>query len=246
MDGTKLISLRWLIFPGCHRQRGERGACTSAAPRRSTTASSISRNRPTGHATSWGSAIWLMRCATWTWKSGASSTPSTLIRVATGPFLSSPPTTAAAASPKRAHEAYHRHYTVPFFVRAPGIPARTDLYTLLANRANPGTNRTDYATQPQPIAIRRSNLALSLMGLPPIPDHSSCPFATPDISLRIAHFEGDSFWPDPSHALKVCDALAGHPMADHHRRDHRQRHHQVFAFTNATDVPVRYFRLKKQ
>ena len=98
-------------------------------------------------------------------------------------------------------EAFHiNNYTIPFFLRAPGIAGATDLYDLFSNRANPGTNRTDYTTQPQPIRNGDgSNLALCLMGLPPIPGSFMMPtFATPAVTLRIARFNGQIsvFWAD--------------------------------------------------
>ena len=98
-------------------------------------------------------------------------------------------------------EAHHiSNYTIPFFVRAPGIPGGTDLYQLFSNRADPGTNRIDYTVQPQPIRNGDgSNLALSLMDLPPIPGSFMVPtFAA--ITLRIARFNGQVavFWADPN------------------------------------------------
>jgi predicted AlkP superfamily pyrophosphatase or phosphodiesterase len=65
---------------------------------------------------------------------------------------------------------YLENYTIPFFLWGPGIPGGTDLYTLFANRENPGTKRTEYTTVPQPIRNGDGgNLALSLLGLPFIP-----------------------------------------------------------------------------
>jgi len=62
-------------------------------------------------------------------------------------------------------------YTVPVYVRGPGALPGTDLYQLnTQSRRNPGLARPDYAASPQPIRNGgTSNLALSLLGLPPIP-----------------------------------------------------------------------------
>jgi hypothetical protein len=61
-------------------------------------------------------------------------------------------------------------YTTPFFLWGPGITPAADLYSLFANRSDPGTNRLDYNALPQPLRDGDSpNLALALLGLPPIP-----------------------------------------------------------------------------
>lgn len=61
-------------------------------------------------------------------------------------------------------------YTIPFIVSAPGIKAGADLYALNQGlRQNPGTARIGL-TGPQPIRGHDAgNLALDLLGLPPIP-----------------------------------------------------------------------------
>jgi len=68
------------------------------------------------------------------------------------------------------------NYTIPLFVWGPGIPAGVDLHSLFSNRADPGTGRPDYNATPQPMRNGdTANLALSLLGLPPIPGSSILP-----------------------------------------------------------------------
>jgi hypothetical protein len=110
--------------------------------------------------------------------------------------------------------ASHRlNYTIPFFLKAPGIPGGVDLYTLFTNRGSPGTNRTDYSTNPQPIRNGDgSNLALSLLGLPPIPGSFFVPvLKSTEVALRVARFEGQVslFWADANaeYQLQVADEV---------------------------------------
>ncbi len=69
-------------------------------------------------------------------------------------------------------------YTVPVFAWGPGFPAGTDIHTLFSNRADPGTNRLDYNAQWQPLRNGDTgNLALSVLGLPPIPGSFMLPLS---------------------------------------------------------------------
>jgi len=63
------------------------------------------------------------------------------------------------------------NYTIPLFAAGPGIPAGTELYSLNDGvREDPGGGRPDYAASTQPVRNGGSaNLALSLLGLGPVP-----------------------------------------------------------------------------
>ena len=70
----------------------------------------------------------------------------------------------------------YKNFAVPLFVWGAGIPSGIDLYSLFANRGNPGTNRLSYNATPQPLRNGDvGNLSLALLGLPPIPGSSMIP-----------------------------------------------------------------------
>ena len=79
-------------------------------------------------------------------------------------------------------------YTIPLIVWGGGFAPGTDLYSVFANRADPGTNRLDYNAVWQPLRNGDTgNLALMLLGLPPIPGSTMIPmFPThsPALSVR--------------------------------------------------------------
>lgn len=60
-------------------------------------------------------------------------------------------------------------YTIPAFLWGPQIPAGADFYALLTNRYDPGDTRPDYTAPLQPLRNGDTgNLALELLGLPPV------------------------------------------------------------------------------
>ena len=149
-------------------------------------------------------------------------------------------------------EAYHiTNYTVPFFLRAPGIAGGTDLYQLFANRADPGTNRTDYTTQPQPIRHGDgSNLALSLMALPPIPGSFMVPVFATSPALRIARSNGQValFWPDAAdefelEAAEIIPATQWVPIISGIEVSDTTK---IYTIPDASLTAMRYFRLRKR
>lgn len=99
------------------------------------------------------------------------------------------------------------NYTIFMYLHGPGIPAGVDLYTLFPNRANPGTNRLDYTVVPQPIRNGDAgNLALTLLGLPPIPGSFMHPWFAPE-GIRLAHNHSTSAaevsWPAAATAFQL-------------------------------------------
>jgi hypothetical protein len=81
------------------------------------------------------------------------------------------------------------HYTIPLMVWGPAFQPGADLYSLFANRADPGTNWVDYNAIWQPLRNGDTgNLALALLGLPPIPGSTLIPlFHAVTTPLAIAH-----------------------------------------------------------
>ena len=68
-------------------------------------------------------------------------------------------------------------YTVPFYVWGAGIPA-ADLYALNPLRADPGTENVGFVAERQPVRNGDAgNLALSLLGLCPLPGSTITPGA---------------------------------------------------------------------
>lgn len=83
------------------------------------------------------------------------------------------------------------NFMIPFYVWTPNIDeaaAGQDLYALnLDSRSDPGTERPDYAQAKQPIRNGdAANLALSLLGLPAIPDAEAKINAKQDLRLLIS------------------------------------------------------------
>lgn len=207
----------------------------------------------TGHASSWGSANWSNAVRMVDAQVGR-----VLNAIDANPVLANQTAVLITADhggggvTANAHtEAYHRdNYTIPFFLRAPGITAGSDVYELFTNRGNPGTNRTDYTTQPQPIRNGdASNIALSLLGLPPIPGSFMVPaFTTLQATLGVARLGGLTtvYWYDPADrfALESTDALsASQQWQTITNGIVLQESTKVYTITNGIGSPERFFRV---
>jgi hypothetical protein len=155
---------------------------------------------------------------------------------------------------RNAHtEAYHiTNYTIPFFLWAPGIAWNSDAYALFANRGNPGTNRTDYNTQPQPLRhLDGSNLALGLLGLPPIPGSYSVPvLGATNVQLGVAAaVDGTStlWWPASANAFLLEGTSSLNPTVPWSAITNGVVNNGgmfVYSFTNSPGA-ARFYRLHK-
>ncbi len=98
------------------------------------------------------------------------------------------------------------NYTIPFFIWNPPNFSKGDAYALFANRGNPGTNRPSYNAVPQPIRnLDGGNIALSLLGLPPIPGSLAVPiFGATNVTMNVARATNGThtiWWPATANAF---------------------------------------------
>jgi hypothetical protein len=104
------------------------------------------------------------------------------------------------------------NYTIPFFVWGPGMPSGSDLYDLFSNRFNPGPYWLDYTAAQQPLRNGDiSNVALSLLGLDPIPGSPLVPARTAPRSSQTNDLPAIAVIDvrDPAHPTEVCGFAAG-------------------------------------
>jgi alpha-tubulin suppressor-like RCC1 family protein len=143
-----------------------------------------------GHFSGWGSEVWfdhLQQIDTQLGRilSAIEANSSLNVALETAVIL-----TADHGGSGRSHgnPQFEPNYTIPLLVWGPGFPAGADLYTMFANRADPGTNHFDYNAVWQPLRNGDSgNLALAMLGLPPIPGSTLIPLfptSTPSLAIR--------------------------------------------------------------
>jgi hypothetical protein len=108
------------------------------------------------------------------------------------------------------------NYTIPFFLFSPATPAGADLYSQFMNRGNPGASRPDHNAVPQPIRnADGGNIALSLLGLPPIPGSFAVPiFGATNVTMNLARATNGThtiWWPATANAfvLECSSTLDG-------------------------------------
>jgi hypothetical protein len=145
-----------------------------------------------GHSSGWGSPAWSNSIVNLDQQIGR-----ILDAIQTDPMLSNHTVIIVTADHGGAGNGHWmgsgtKVFQIPLLLWGSGIPAGVDLYSLFSNRADTGTNWVDYSASPQPLRNGDTgNLALNLLGLPPIPG-----------SLMIPKFA----WDEPSLALQATNA----------------------------------------
>ncbi|MEX0585777.1 MAG: alkaline phosphatase family protein [Pirellulales bacterium] len=130
-----------------------------------------------GHSTGWGTAAW---------NTSVAAVDTQLGRILS--FIDTNPSFAGKTAllltgdhgglPTRTHDdaTNPANYTVPYFIWGPGIAAGVDIHSIFWNRFDPGSTRPDYNALRQPVRnVDSANLALALLGLPPVPGSSVLP-----------------------------------------------------------------------
>lgn len=139
-------------------------------------------------------------------------------------------------------------YTIPLFVWGPGVPAGADLYELFSNRTDPGPLYLNYDAPGQPLRDGDSaNIALALLGLPPIPGSVLVPRFKPYLSIARTPFGLALYWPITGEALGIewadaCSSPTWHPFTN---RVQVEAAWNASSLTNDADSPARFFRLRK-
>ncbi|MDA7888342.1 alkaline phosphatase family protein [Akkermansiaceae bacterium] len=142
------------------------------------------------------------------------------------------------------------NYTIPFYVWGPGVKAGADLYELNPDLADPGTGRPEFHGLDKPIRNGMvGNLALGILGLPPIP--GSC--FNVSQQLRVSDptgFQDEYPWLDPDDDTNgngfsnFFDYAIGAEPHGPHRPDLMPRmirnEWSVNYRTNTTDVVARF------
>lgn len=139
------------------------------------------------------------------------------------------------------------NYTIPLLLWGAGIPARRDAYSLFANRFNPGEGRppNDSATPP----LRNGdtgNIAMALLGLPPITNSYFRPEWQPGLSVAK---DGLGYvtlqWPGylTGYTLESSDSLVGEPWSPVSEAGRVYEGHE-WRFRVMGAPPMRYYRLR--
>ena len=103
-------------------------------------------------------------------------------------------------------------YSVPMFLRGPGVTPGLDLYALFSNRTDPGGATMDYSAPAQPLRNGDTgNLSLALLGLPPIPGSTMIPALRPRLAVSQTASGLGLSWPvtQTPADLEVSDAWPG-------------------------------------
>jgi hypothetical protein len=147
--------------------------------------------------------------------------------------------------------------TIPFCLWGAGIPAGVDAYTLFSNRADPGAARPAFSDTSvmQPLHnADAANLAVTLLGLPLIPDAPIIPIlgaktaAAPALTIAQSQNSLTISWPADTAGYELQSSTTLGVMASWQTvsggitTDGNQ---QILTIVPSAADPVRYFRLHK-
>jgi hypothetical protein len=137
-------------------------------------------------------------------------------------------------------------FTIPMLLWGPGVPAGFDLYALFANRTDPGTQYLDYNAPLQPLRNGDSgNIALALLGLPPIPGSCLIPEMKPKLFLS-RQSEGLALsWAATSVIcdLQYSEVCSGVNWTTITEDITVQDGWNVYVVTPSAETPMRFYRL---
>lgn len=145
------------------------------------------------------------------------------------------------------------NYTIPMFIWGHRIPAGADLYSLFANRSDPGTNRVPYTVDYPPLWNGDvANLVTTFLGLPYVQTSRLIPlFGTPPVWLNITKTDQGLMvsWPKTSteYYLQYIDTLSPQGGEWISIRDGIQTNGNMlfYHFINDLNKPSGFFRLIK-
>lgn len=203
-----------------------------------------------GHASNWGSLNWVLAV-----KHSDSLIGLILSALDLRPELKAVTALVVTADhgggvPARLHDnaAALENIVIPLMIRGPGVPAGADAYSLFANRHDPGSSRPENDASRPPLRNGDTgNIALALLGLPPITDSLYRPEWAGGLEVAVRPEDGavECSWPLlwAGWTLETTDRLdngawvpAGRPpVADGLRWRH---------VDSAPPAPRRFFRLR--
>jgi hypothetical protein len=142
-------------------------------------------------------------------------------------------------------------YTVPLLIWVPGVPPGVDAYRLFSNRVEPGTAYLDFDAAAQPLRNSDSaNIALMLLGLPPIPGSCLVPEFGPTPAVMAIRRTADGLtisWPSTAEGFGLewsddCLSPFWHPVEDGVAEANGRK---FVVIQNLVGSPRRFYRLVK-
>lgn len=141
-----------------------------------------------------------------------------------------------------------RVFTIPLLVWGPGVPAGLDLYELCANRTEPGAQHLDHDAPQQPLRNGDSgNIALALLGLPPIPGSCLIPEFKPWLRVQRTVDGLSLSWPaiDGQYDLERSGLSPTGTWSRITTGIGWENGWHTYRWTNLTLAPLQFFRLNR-